>query len=206
MRIRLLLATFLPALLYSAGNVAYAKFDADHRSIHYTGETLNAGEMELGLWSFDYAPLDSLMLEVSTLRWALSEGIVAVSYKFVPFEHVRLTPRVWVDETATYSCELAAGIDFGEEKEHSLTVRGIYQYFPLIDFRHRDLVRRNHPLGWPEAAIEYDYYHRGNMAYGGINEAMPYFGYTWAWENWHAGFISSMERNFFPIPYVYYRF
>ena len=54
--------------------------------------------------------------------------------------------------------------------------------------------------------LEYDFYHHGNVAYGGISDYILYGGYTWAWTHFHIGLITSPASKFLPFPYVYWRF
>lgn len=221
-------------------HVALARFDASaQRSIEFTGETLPDGYFEMGLRKLMYGVTDNLMIETNLGFDVLAGWSAGAAYRLNLTRNLRLTPslgyfrpksnpRDWVAQGA-----LSIGMNRGDHSQHSLAVNVAGRNQTWLEMETYDETtgeeltpfrsgRRNSL--W--LGFDYSYYTPGgNLAYVGSDQLVPYFGFTWAWENLHAGFVlaeinswsikawipadlpfDSNFSYFLPLPYVYFRF
>ena len=185
----------------------HAEFNETSRSVHGTGEVLGEGDFELALTTADVGITDRWMLEVPSLPLFFDEGSVDLAYMAV-LDGLRITPRLDVERDAVFGAELTVGFDLDQTRHQTLAVQGSLPYA----FGSR---RRGHGFGFhrgapdkvPKIGVEYDLYTADwNLLYFGLNDDVPYGGFTWAWKHVHLGFLCVLESNFFPLPYVYWRF
>ncbi len=179
-------------------------FDAADRSVNGTGETLKAGAFEVGVGSVAYGVADDVLVRLPTLSLLVGSGRAEVRYRSSLSARWRLSPYVALETPRHAGAGADLGWDLGDRKQHSLTAGLGVRYGPIAWPGQRK------PKTWqdqalPRATFEYDYYHRGNVVYAGVFDALGYVGYTWAWDSFHAGLISSPASGFYPFPYVYWR-
>ncbi len=196
------IAIVLACMLFQ-GSSAFAEFSSSKRSINGTGETLGKGEFELGLSSLSYGIDDSWLVTTPSMMAILGYGRAELRHKFSWDEH-RSSPYVSIETPRHYSLGNDYGIDFGEDRSHSLTIGGRMQFTPRMQGTSKGPRSRLHTQFLPN--IEYDYYVNGNLLYMGIAEYRVYFGFTWALQTWHLGLIAGPATGFIPLPYAYLRF
>jgi hypothetical protein len=112
---------------------------------------------------------------------------------------------VYVETPRHAGAGVNAGLDFGAEKQHSFTYGVRLRHGPIkeLELKQRPVMRKRTVL---RPNFEYDFYHAGNVLYAGMQDYLLYVGYTWAWETWHLGLVTSPAARFVPFPYVYWRF
>ncbi len=179
----------LASLLLSSA-AASAGFDANERSINGTGETLAQGRYEVGIGSVAYGVTNQTMVRVPTLSILVGAARLEARHKVELGASARATPYVGAETPRHGVAGVDFGLDLGTGREHSLTVGA---------------GAKIGPHGGGDVSAEYDFYHRGNVVYAGVVGRVGYLGYTWAWESFHVGLITSPASGFLPFPYVAWR-
>lgn len=201
----LLGVAFTTAACVSFATAAKAEFDATHRSINGTGEVLGAQEVEAGLQQIAIGLGDSWQITAPSLAAWVGYGKLEVKKRFGMADEQRVSPYAGLTASRRAYVGVDYGWDFGDQRQHSLTLGGKLLYRPLAKPGGDGRVGvKAHPLFLPNG--EYDYYWNGNVSYGGIADYLPYIGHTWAWDSFHIGLILSPQAGFIPLPYVYWRF
>lgn len=182
-----------------------ADFGPDKRSINGTGETLPAGETELGVLDVAYGVSDDFMVRAPSVALLVGYGRLEARERFSPAGVSRLSSYVFIEPPSHLGLGADAGWDIGAAREHSLTVGARVRHGPLFrsDFASASVVTPRTTLV-PNA--EYDYYGFGGDAYVGVADYLPYAGYTWAFTTLHAGVVLFPGAGLLPLPYVYWRF
>jgi len=212
------LALSLLVLQLSLPNEIKAEFSKSNRSINGTGEVLGDGEIEIGFGSASYGYSDQIMFGIPTGHFLTGQGKFEAKYKLDLGASMRLTPAVAIgpaifpdlaksigfehmDVNPYVMASFDFGVNIGGQDEHSITVG-----LDLKSVKRRatggEIKRKI--LG--DVRFEYDFYHRGNVAYFGLFRQAPYVGYTWGFESTYIGLISSVSTSFYPFPYIYWRF
>jgi hypothetical protein len=184
-------------------NVAFARFDETSRSVEFTGETLAAGDFELGLGKVHAGVTDSVMVTTVPVAAASGSWSAGAAWRIALPRGLRLTPafeyfgEVKDSGGAVIRGGVGLGLNRGERKQHSFTVNVRGKRQPTFLFGTFDgetgeqltpdrFVQRNSM--W--LGFDYSYYTPGgNLAYVGSDQLVPYFGFTWAWDHIHAGLI-----------------
>lgn len=196
-------------MIFSAlaiSTTAFSEFNATNRSVNGTGETLNAHQCEVGLRALSCGVSDDFMLTSPTLSILTGESELEARYRFQLPENVRITPALIAGSPVHFGARIDFGINLGADLEHSLTFTTETNWaakgdIPVPKYSPDRAYRFTSYLGG-----EYDYYNFGNVAYIGVSRRVPYVGYTWAWEHFHLGIITSNLSRYFPVPYFYWRF
>lgn len=206
------MARALVALAALASGTALAKFNGRERSINGTGETLPEGSAELGFTTFAFGVTDQLMLSLPTLP--LLNGAIGIEarYKLSLNRNVRVSPFAGIGY-GTNSDEPAAnaGAVFGfdsTDRRHSFDLGAQIRRYPKFVVREKSDEESDDAVATRVLGqLEYNHYTRGgNLFYLGAWGGMPYWGFTWAWENVHLGLIGALPTMFIPLPYIYLRF
>ena len=185
---------------------AAAEFGPTNRSINGTGETLAANKCEVGLRTLACGVTDNVLISAPMLSILTGDGEVEMRRRFGLFENMRITPAITAGTPIHFGGRLDLGIDLGMDRQHSVTLTFETKWsaktaIPVEKYSPDKAYRFTGYLGG-----EYDFYFAGNVAYIGLVRQVPYLGYTWAWEHFHVGLITSNRSRFFPIPYFYWRF
>ena len=183
---------------------AFAEFTESSPSINGTGETLPAGEFELGLMSTYYGLSDDLMLQAPSVATVLGYGRVELRKRYRLENRQRFTPYLFAETPKKFGFGSDYGWNFGQGHEHSLNVGARAQMTNRLEGTPKGPRTRLHTIAIPN--VEYDYYWRGNASYIGIADYIPYFGHTWSFAFWNFGLIASPFTSMIPLPYVYVRF
>lgn len=196
---RVVIAAMLLALPWTA----YGAFDDEHRSINGTGETLAKGAYELGSTGLSYGIDDDLLLQMPATSLLFARGSLAAKYR-VKGEHRRITPGLEIGSTAYVAGGADFGWDLGESYNHSVTLT------PKLYLERRAMIYEGRSQRrWVvslELNGEYDFYHAGNLVFVGLISSLPFVGYTWGFESFYCGLVSSPRSYFIPFPFVYWRF
>lgn len=185
------------------GATAFARFDETNRSVEFTGETLPAGDFEIGLFKAHAGVTDSLMVTTLPLAGLLGFFAGGAAWQISLPRRLRLTPSFEyfggtnASGGPTIRGGIGMGLNRGDRLQHSFTVnvrgkREPHFVFGTFDEEtgnqltpDRHVQRNSLWLGF-----DYSYYTPGgNLAYVGSEQLVPYFGFTWAWDHVHAGLI-----------------
>jgi hypothetical protein len=191
----------------TATTPVHAEFSETSRSVHGTGEVLPEGDFELGLATADVGITDRWMLELPSVPLFFDEGSLDLMY-VAALGGLRVTPRVDLERDAVFAAELYVGFDLDAARRQTLALHAALPYAFAARRSGRGIRLHRGPSDKvPAIGVEYDAYTEGwNLVYFGLNDDVPYGGFTWAWKHVHAGFICMLESNYFPLPYVYWRF
>ena len=191
------------AMLLAFAWNAYGAFDETNRSINGTGETLSKDTYELGSTGFAYGIDDDLMLQTPATSLLFARGSVGVKYR-LKGERRRITPGIELGTSAYMAGGADFGWDLGESAQHSLT------FTPKLYLERRAVIADGRSQRkWVvslELNGEYDFYHGGNLAFVGLVSSLPFVGYTWGFDSFYCGVVSSPRSYFLPFPFVYWRF
>ena len=190
---------------------AQASYGEHERSLNGTGETLRQGGAEVGLATISYGLSDRLMLGLATWPLAFGQASSQLKYKFLLRDNIRLTPYVgggydWQAHQGSYGTGATLGFDLGAERRESLSISGGLLHAPPLDLN-KPSAPRKQAQNQARVQVEFDHYTQGgNLFYvGALNQSL-YAGFTWAWDNFHLGLVSSSAVAFIPLPYLYWRF
>jgi hypothetical protein len=219
-----LIKLLMTCLVLAQSLTAFAEFSGKQRSINNTGETLPSGSGEVGLASFSYGMSDSLMLTVPTLPLVFGSIAAQMNYQLKLGSNIRLTPYAGAS-LPEYNGKREVepnfggffGVNGGSRSQHSfaLGVDARIGRSVSFDFDKDDLdnesdleITISEKKTRTSYIIAYDYYTSGgNLFYLGSLGGLPYYGFTWAWDNFHLGILGSPVTLFLPIvPYFYFRF
>jgi len=193
------------ALATVTASAALAEFTGQRRSINGTGETLSTGETEAGLTSVAYGITDDWQVRVPSLAMLVGYGRLEARHRWRLDDKGRFSPYAALETPRHLVLGADYGWDLGAQQEHSVTVGARLQYGPMArPGADGQPLYHSRPLVLP--SCEYDYYWRGNVAYGGIDDYRIYLGHTWAFSRLHVGLILSPAAGFLPLPYAYWRF
>jgi hypothetical protein len=217
---------FLLMLLFFcvSGSSAFARFDEQNRSINGTAETLPSGGIEVGVSSLSLGVSDHIMLSIPSFP-LLTGKLNARADVRLQLGNLRVTPHVGanfirVDDVDAVAPAAGFGIGFsgGDRRQHSFAVIMSSDYGPTLDvsLSERGFPPRLRVESREDGAyrinttlqVEYDYYtNSGNLFYIGSMDRLPYWGFTWAFETIHFGFLGIPATAMLPIvPYLYLRF
>lgn len=234
------ISAFLVVVTITAMPPAFGALNQTERSVEQTGETLTAGRFELGLAKLMYGVTDGLQIETNYLYDIYSAASFGAKKKFDLTRGVRVTPyfqylKLKNVEGQDFNLQAGAtiGITRGDRKQHSFAVTISGRSEPYLDLGESDpdtgdVIRE---MSWRKRnrlwmGFDYSYYTPGgNLAFVGSDLLIPYFGFTWAWENVHAGLLlvevnswsvknyvpfdltwSANFSYFIPVPYLFLRF
>lgn len=194
------------ALALGLGSAAArAEFGARSPSINGTGEVLPAGAGEAGVASIAYGLGDNWMVRVPSALLLVGYGRVEVRRKLNVSDSTIVSPYV----DAETPRHVAAGADwrvaFGGATRQTFTAGARLRYGPYARPGDGEPPRLK-PRGVFLPNLEYDCYLGGNLIYTGIQDYMPYAGYTWAFNAIHVGLIVAPTGGLVPLPYIYWRF
>lgn len=200
----------------------FAAFNREEApSINGTGQVLKQGKGEVGFATFSYGLTDQVQISVPTLGLVAGAIGVSGSYKHDVKEGMWLTPSLGTGfnlstKQLSASGVLTAGFNAGERSTVSLGLA--YSFVGEATVSSSTSAEEESSLDKVTTAangvagtFEYDMYTLGgNLFYvgvvGGSAIVVPYLGFTWAWENFHLGIVSSLASLFVPLPYLYWRF
>ncbi len=185
----------------ATGAAARADFSGARRSINGTGETLPAGEGEIGLASVAYGLNADWQLTLPAAAALVGYGALSIKRRWALGDGQRVAPYAGLETPRHVQAGVDYGWDLGSARQHSVAVGGRLRYGPL---GRRGLAGKVRALVLPRA--EYDYYWRGNVSYAGMSDYVLYLGHTWAFASWHIGLTLSPATGFLPLPYAYWRF
>jgi hypothetical protein len=219
-----LFKTILLSVFIAQSLTAFGEFSGKQRSINNTGETLPSGSGEIGLASFSYGMTESLMLTVPTLPLVFGSIAAQINYQIKLGSNLRLTPYAGAS-LPEYNGEREVepnfggffGINAGSRSQHSFAFgldarigRSVSFDFDKDEIGEKSDVEITITEKKTRSTyiLAYDYYTSGgNLFYVGSLGGLPYYGFTWAWENFHVGILGSPMTVFLPIvPYFYVRF
>lgn len=193
-------------LVVGPATFAQAEFSATNRSINGTGETLTAHQCEVGFRALSCGVTDDLLFSAPTLSVLTGHSEVETRLRFRLPKDTRITPAFIAGSPLHFGARTDFGIDLGPEKEHSLTLTLETNWAAKTDIPVKKYAPDKAYRFTSYIGGEYDYYILGNILYGGVSRRVPYFGFTYGWEHFHLGFITSPLSNFLPLPYFYWRF
>lgn len=145
------------------------------------------------------------MLQTPATSLLFARGSIGAKYKLKDgSEHFRITPGLELGNTVYMAGAADFGWDLGDAHNHSITIS------PKLYLQRRAMIAEGRSQRkWVislELNGEYDFYQSGNLAFVGLISSSPYVGYTWGFDNFYCGVVSSPMSYFIPFPFAYWRF